>query len=524
MNTPHEGMSCDCGHHGNNGGGPNPTPSPPLANTSVPATAGLQASDMVKAMNAKCKEMKMTWNGGNPPHAGNVGEFKREIKDLAANSFPTGAQWAHDILVAVEKANSIEELKVEVLYPQFESALNICLTEMINKRRNDNGEKLFQEVARLKAEYERKEWGRINCLQLLWMIYDNCKYKAQGESVYNLNTVLAIRLGTSRPKECSHQQLRKFLFDWDRLMLTITTTVSDDVIYSCFYRQVSDIGFLEFDIRNFDRLPEADRTYDRLYQLCRYNIENIETKHSQRDRFHNDTGHSRPNSPGMAVEVDQEGEQRVAVPGTTSGTRRKSRTPSRGRSKERGSRHKSSSRSHHRLRTRSLPKSVGSIRRRFRSRSAGNRELCTDYMMTRRCRFNTGSSFCKKSHHPRRRSRVLRRPPSLRHWKTMRTPSPRTRADMTAAAGVCFNFLKSGTCDFGDKCKYAHGENDPRKKRGGGKPGAPATSGHGSGNGNDRPAAPVTPSDDASKSNSKDAGGSATRRDSPCPDGLKENF
>ncbi len=130
------------------------------------------------------------------------------------------------------------------------------------------------------------------------MIYDNCKYKAQGESVYNMNTVMGMRLGTSNPATCSHHKLRNFLFEWDQLMLRITTTVSDDVIYSCFYRQVSEIGFLEYDMKNFDRLPENDRTYSRLYQLCRYNIENIEAKESQRRRYHNDTGHSRPNSPG----------------------------------------------------------------------------------------------------------------------------------------------------------------------------------------------------------------------------------
>ncbi len=95
---------------------------------------------------------------------------------------------------------------------------------------------------------------------------------------------------------------------------------------------------------------------------------------------------------------------------------------------------------------------------------------------------------------------------------------------MTAAAGVCFNFQKSGTCDFGDKCKYAHGENDPRKRKGGGKPGAPATAGEGSGAGGKSPAAPVTPVDNSNKSNSRDAGGAATRRDSPCPEGLTDQF
>ncbi len=102
MNTPHEGMSCDCGHHGTGGNGQNPTPSPPVANTNVPAQPVAQVADIVKAMQAKCREMKMTWNRGMPPHAGNVGEFKREIKDLAANSFPSGTQWAYDLLVAVE--------------------------------------------------------------------------------------------------------------------------------------------------------------------------------------------------------------------------------------------------------------------------------------------------------------------------------------------------------------------------------------------------------------------------------------
>ena len=164
MNLPHDGMSCDCGHHGGTTGG-NPTLSPPVANTA--AVPGQQVADIAKAMQAKCRDMKMTWNHGNPPHAGNVVEFKREIKDLAANSFPSGTQWAYDLLLLVEKANSVEELKIDIVYPQFESALNICLTDMINKLHDARGEKLFREVARLKAEYERKEWGRVNCLQLM---------------------------------------------------------------------------------------------------------------------------------------------------------------------------------------------------------------------------------------------------------------------------------------------------------------------------------------------------------------------
>ncbi len=95
---------------------------------------------------------------------------------------------------------------------------------------------------------------------------------------------------------------------------------------------------------------------------------------------------------------------------------------------------------------------------------------------------------------------------------------------MTAAAGVCFNFLKSGACDFGDKCKYAHGENDPRKKRGGNKPGAPATAGDGSSSSSNKPAAPANPAETAGKSSSKDAGGSSTRKDSPYPDGLTDEY
>jgi hypothetical protein len=168
------------------------------------------------------------------------------------------------------------------------------------------------------------------------------------------------------------------------------------------------------------------------------------------------------------------------------------------------------------------------VRRQFRSKSAGNRDLCMDYMMTRRCKFSNGVSFCKKSHHPRRRSRPLRRGPSPRHWRTMRTPSPRTQADLSAASAVCFEFMKKGTCPCGDKCKYAHGENDKRKGKGRGQANGaaapPAAPGEVSVNGNSSPTPPLdSGAAGAGNSSSKEAGDSAARQDSPCPRGLPGN-
>ena len=498
--------------------------SPPVASSSIPAAPVAQVAEAVKAMQAKCRDMKMTWNNGYPPNSRNVVQFKREIKDLAANSFPTGQQWVYDLLTMVEKADSVEELRIPILYPQFECAFNICLSEIVNKRNTNEADRLFQEVARLKAEYERKQIGRLNSLQLLWLIYDNCKYRAQGEGVYNMNLVMNIRLGTGNPAGCSHTRLRKFLFDWDQLMLQITTTVPDDLIYTCFYRQVADVGFLSHDIRDFDRLPEADRNYDRLYKICRYNIEVIEAKENQRQHHSGDTGTSRPNSPGMPAVTEGETEAYDAAPAFRKGkSRSRSNTPPRGRkrvnSRDRNQKGKSSSRSHHRLRTRSLPKSPGSVRRRFRTRSAGNRDLCMDYMMTRRCKFSNGQTFCKKSHHPRRRSVPLNKPPPISNWRSMRTPSPNSRAKISAASAVCFNFQKNGTCEYGDRCKYAHGEKDNRKKDRGKRDGAAAP-----------PAAPVDIGNQNNTASaqkpgttpSKETGGANTRRDSPCPDALSD--
>ena len=190
--------------------------------------------------------------------------------------------------------------------------------------------------------------------------------------------------------------------------------------------------------------------------------------------FNGDTGRSRSASPAVVEE-----QHLVSMPATT-GRPRRSATPPRGRSGAGRPRSRSgSSRSHHRLRTRSLPRNGNSVRRRYRTKSRGNRDLCMEYMTTRKCRYLRDSGFCKKSHHPRRRSRPKSsrggRYPSPSTWRKLsRSPSIRTQTLMSAAAQVCFQFQRNGKCSYGGNCKFAHGENDPKHKDNGSKSAAPA--------------------------------------------------
>ena len=412
---------------------------------------------------AKCKEMDMKWNNGHAPTPSNVAEFRQYFKTMASNSFPFNPSWAYEVLEKAETAGSVEELAGELTYPQFECAANLVLTNMVNKKRD----KLYQEVTRLRDEYERFKKGRVNCLQILWLIYDNCKYKVRGETVYNIDTLMNLKLGTRNPRECTVNMLRDFLYEWDKTLSRITTSIQDDVIYTCFNRQVSGIGFLHYDMKNFDRLPEVDKTYERLYQICRFNIEEWDTKQNQREMFNLDTGRSRSASPAVM------NDGMVAMPAmrgrSTSSQRRKKTTT-------RTYRSRSSSRSHHRLRTRSLPRNANSVRRRFRTKSRGNRDLCMEYMTTRKCKYVNANGFCKRSHHPIRRKAGSRpRYPSPSRWKTLsRSPSIRTQTLMSAAASICFQFQRNGSCSYGKNCKFAHSQDDPKHKENGSKGAAPA--------------------------------------------------
>ena len=218
--------------------------------------------------------------------------------------------------------------------------------------------------------------------------------------MYNIDSLMNLKLGTRNPRECTPNMLRDFLYEWDKTLSRITTTVQDDVIYTCFSRQVMGIGFLHYDIKQFERMSEDKKTYEALYQICKFNIEEWDAKQNSREMFNGDTGRSRSASPAV---LDT---HMNAMPATTGG-RRRSNTPQRGRRGANGSksRSRSNSRSHHRLRTRSLPRNANSVRRRYRTKSRGNRDLCMEYMTTRKCRYLTNNGFCKKSHHPRRRSR-----------------------------------------------------------------------------------------------------------------------
>ena len=243
---------------------------------------------------AKCKDMDLKlWNNGNPPTPSTVAEFRQHFKIIASNSFAFNPAWAYEILKKAEEASSVEELAGELIYPQFECAANLALTNMIGKKRD----KLFQELTRLRDDHERNNKGRVNCLQILWLIYDNCKYKVRGETVYNLGSLMGLRLNTRNPRECTPNMLRDFLFEWDRTLSRITTSIQDDVIYTCFSKQVSGIGFLNYDMKQFDRRAEHEKTYERLYQICRFNIEEWDAQQNQREMFNNDTGRSRTASP-----------------------------------------------------------------------------------------------------------------------------------------------------------------------------------------------------------------------------------
>ena len=152
--TPHDGVSCDGGHHG--------APAIPIGVPGAPQ--GNTANDVnliEKNAAAKCKDMDMKWTKRSAPSPSNVGEFRQYFKTMASNCFPFSPTWAYEVLERAETASSVEELAGDLTYPQFECAANFVLTNIVDKRRG----KLFQEVKRLSDEYERFKKGRVTCLR-----------------------------------------------------------------------------------------------------------------------------------------------------------------------------------------------------------------------------------------------------------------------------------------------------------------------------------------------------------------------
>ena len=412
---------------------------------------------------AKCFDIDLKFEGSHrPPNSKNIVAFRQWIKTHISNCFPTDPDWAYSEVARVEAANSIDELAGPCKYPQVECKLNMAVRSMIDKSGSEDL-KLVIAVRRLTDEYERFKRIRLNALQLLWMVYDNCKHRIRGETLYNLNDLMQVKLGTSHPESCSVDKLRDFLFRWDQTLTLITTTIEDDVRFTLFHQQVKDIGLIRHDMVNYRRLPEHEKTYERLYGYCLLVIDEHDAAMNQR-RLHAGqhlTGSSRTASPGV---VDDKGT--VDVPGAPGPTR--GRSGSRGRPKQSsgGRRGKSKSFSA-RIRTKS------SLSRNYRSKSAGGRNLCTEYSLKGKCKFMEKNGKCGYSHHPRRRSRPAsrsKRVPSRGSWKNWRTPSPTTGTRWSAAAGVCYYWDQGKPCPYGDKCKFDH----KKSAKPDGPPAAPA--------------------------------------------------
>ena len=454
--------ACNCGHHdipiipGVAAVAPNGT-DPVTMGVNDPATLRSNAA-------AKCFDIELKFNGSlRPPNANNIVPFRQWIKNHVSNCFPTDTEWAYKEVARAETANSIDELAGPCKYPQFECKLNMAVRKMIDHAGPED-QKLVIAVRRLTDEYERFRNSRLNSLQLLWLVYDNCKHRIRGETLFNLTDLMQVKLGTSHPESCSIEKLRDFLYRWDQTLSLITTTIEADTQFTLFHTQVKDIGLIKHDMINFRRLPEHEKTFERLYGYCLLVIEEHDAAANQR-RLHagnNVTGSSRHASPGVPTENQTEN----GAPAAPGQVRR--RSSSKGRSGRSTSRGRSKRRSFSaRVRTKS------SLSRNYRSRSAGGRKLCTEYALKGKCKFSDKNGKCGFSHHPRRRSRPAsrsKRVPSRGSWKNWRTPSPTTGARWSAAAGVCYYWDQGKPCPYGDKCKFEH----KKAAKPGGSPAAPA--------------------------------------------------
>ena len=168
--------------------------------------------------------------------------------------------------------------------------------------------------------------NRVLSREILFHLIAYLKPNTRGENLYDLRDLLEVSLGASRTK-CSTQELEQFLIRWDTVVSGIGKLPDDDTLHTLFYKQVKDIEILDYDMKGYDRLPEVERTVDKLRRYCDRVIEIHRAEENQRRRHGRSTQDSpRVVAPGPNVR-GRSGSPRVRSPIRSTSRKRSTISP-----------------------------------------------------------------------------------------------------------------------------------------------------------------------------------------------------
>jgi len=233
-------------------------------------------------------------------------------------------------------------------------------------------------------------------------------------------------------------ELANFLLRWDTCLTGISRKVDEDTLYTLFINEIEDIELLAWEMKAFEKLPEKEKTYEKLYNICDDMIA-LRRKKKNSKSLHGKGVHTPIRVSAAAPDADM-------VDSAAAPTRGR-RSPSGGRGHRRTGSHGGS-------RRRSHSKSPASRSRSgsHSKRSGSRKRPCIDFI-NGKCTRGAGCKYDhdksgRKSQSPKRGKPPSRTSSRDKSGRVSRSPSGRVKPK-------CFLFEK-GTCKFGSNCKFSH--------------------------------------------------------------------
>ena len=361
------------------------------------------------------------------------------MKEKVKEAYPCDPAGAMRWIKAVDTAKSADELQ-DVPYPELEIAVSKAMKKIISR------DKIFHGKVTQMIEKSQQDDTNVTSRQIIWHMYHHLMPRQRGENMFDLQDLFAIGLGADSVN-CNVHELELFLMKWEHVVTGMSRPPDNDTKFTLFYGLIKKIKLLDFDMQGFERLPEHEKTFDRLFEICLSIINRHRAEKNQRN-LHGKLK-MQPFTVAAAPRSRSQGSYRSLRSNTgksRSNSRERGRTFSRGSSRSAGRRNIN----------RSSPSRSPGGRQKFKRSSKG--KICV-YFLKGKCAKGAG---CKYKHD--RTSPSPQRVAPSPGRGTSKDKSRTLSRSPTRYKPVCNHYSKNKTCPYGDKCKFAHSE-----------PSAPAT-------------------------------------------------
>ena len=138
----------------------------------------------------------------------------------------------------------------------------------------------LSKITRL-IEQGHKTGVRVSSREIIFHMFMFLKPAVRGEAMYDMQDLFSVKLDASRTN-CSVHELEDCLMRWDAVIDGMSKFPDEDTMHTLMYGQIKGILLLEFDMKGYERLPDAHKNTSILRSYCDRVIEVERAKENQR--------------------------------------------------------------------------------------------------------------------------------------------------------------------------------------------------------------------------------------------------